>query len=75
MEPIEMTVHMNRQSSSGMWLEYLLVIILIILLALAAYKLLGPFFKDWVIQFCTDYELPCGQPTEEVQSWLALWVG
>ena len=70
-----MTVRMSRQSSSGIWLEYVLLIILMVLLAVAAYKLLGPFFKEWVVKFCTDYGLPCGKPTEEIQSWLALWLG
>lgn len=50
---------MKNQQSFGMWIEYLLIIILAIIVLMILYKLFGPFFKSELIKVCIDYGLPC----------------
>ena len=49
---------MDRSGSFGYWLEYLLIIVLVVIIAIAIYKLFGPYIEQEVIQvLCDEFEL------------------
>ena len=48
----------------GMWLEYLLIMILVILVIATAYQLFGDYLSTQVTRLCLDNNIPCpGVPT------------
>ena len=48
----------------GMWLEYLLILILIVLVIATAYQLFGDYLNQQVTRLCLDNNIPCpGVPT------------
>lgn len=51
---------MATRNSSAMWLEYLLIIVLVVILAIAAYKLFGPYLTQELFDLCVEFDLPCG---------------
>jgi hypothetical protein len=51
---------MKTQNSSVMWLEYILIIVLVVILAIAAYKLFGPYLTQEISDLCIEFGLPCG---------------
>jgi hypothetical protein len=48
----------------GMWLEYLLIAILIVLVIATAYQLFGDYLGQELTRLCLDNNIPCpGVPT------------
>jgi hypothetical protein len=48
----------------GMWLEYILILILVVLVIATAYQLFGDFLSTQVTRLCLDNNIPCpGVPT------------
>jgi hypothetical protein len=54
-----------RSRLPGLWLEYLLVAVLVVILIVTANALFGPYLRGEVIDLCVRYNLPCpGAPTQ-----------
>lgn len=55
---------MGSSRLPGMWLEYLLIFILIVLVVATAYQLFGDYLGQQAERLCLQYGLPCpGVPT------------
>jgi hypothetical protein len=55
---------MGNSRLPGMWLEYILILILIVLVIATAYQLFGDYLGQQVTRLCLDNNIPCpGVPT------------
>jgi len=56
---------MDRSNSAGYWLEYLLIIILVVIIAVAAYKLFRPYIEqELLLVLCQEFDLEFMCPVE-----------
>jgi hypothetical protein len=50
----------RRSEDSISWLEVVLILVLLVLLLAALWRLFGPFLQIEITRLCNQYQLPCG---------------